>query len=132
MPDETGIDGTPWPFREAFMTRRMVMIWELAPELADALEHRSWGDPPTSAVCIPITDDWENGRLSFLIVGLNTRRPYDADYEEFIVDLQYGPRASSGPGASSVADPLLPGPPTGPSSSPTSRASRCSRARPSG
>jgi hypothetical protein len=29
MPDETGLNGSPWPFREAFMTRRMVMIWDL-------------------------------------------------------------------------------------------------------
>lgn len=29
MPDETGLAGSPWPFREAFMTRRMVMIWDL-------------------------------------------------------------------------------------------------------
>lgn len=91
MPDETGIDGTPWPFREAFMTRRMVMVPELTPELADALEHRSWGDPPTSAICIPVSDDWEKGRLTFLVVGLNTRRPFDTDYDDFMQDIQCVP-----------------------------------------
>ncbi|CED85098.1 histidine kinase [Phaffia rhodozyma] len=88
MPDPSGKSRSPWPLREAFMTQRVVHVESLDPELAEILEPRSWGESPTSAVVIPISDDYNGGRLAFLIIGLNTRRPYDADYQEFIEDLR--------------------------------------------
>jgi transcriptional regulator with GAF, ATPase, and Fis domain len=47
------------------------------------IEHRGFGDPCRALIIIPITiyDDSISG---FLIMSLNTRRPYDAEYQEWI------------------------------------------------
>lgn len=56
--------------------------------LYEANSERAFGDPCTSALVMPIrptTKEDAEGKssLGFLIVGLNPRRRYDADYERF-------------------------------------------------
>ncbi|KAL7409075.1 hypothetical protein BDY24DRAFT_404537 [Mrakia frigida] len=92
--DPSGTQGSPWPFREAFISRAPVYMDNLEPELVDALEYRSWGEAPTSAVVIPISPDYSQGRLAFLVLGLNTRRAYDEDYADFVLDIQTQLRAT--------------------------------------
>lgn len=82
----TSLDGKkacPWPIAEAIATRRTVFV-EDCRSLVEGFESRSWGEEPTeTALVIPIadTDDPTSTKQAVLIVGLNTRRPYDRDYE---------------------------------------------------
>ncbi|KIW04769.1 uncharacterized protein PV09_03960 [Verruconis gallopava] len=49
--------------------------------------NRSFGDQPRLSVLIPIESITHNGVNAVLLVGMNTRRPYDADYEAFLRNL---------------------------------------------
>ena len=55
----------------------------LPASLFQDVEKRAFGDPCKAFIVIPILiyDDTVTG---YLIVGLNTRRPYDAEYQEWI------------------------------------------------
>jgi hypothetical protein len=53
-----------------FRTQRNVHIQNLDPSLVNALEHRSWEEPPSEAVVLPISENFASGRLVFLVVGL--------------------------------------------------------------
>jgi hypothetical protein len=47
------------------------------------IEHRGFGDPCKTLIIIPITI-YDDSITGFLVVSLNTRRPYDAEYKEWI------------------------------------------------
>jgi GAF domain-containing protein len=57
-------------------------------ELPDALytdiEKRGFGDPVKAMLVIPVRTSNES-TTGYIIMGLNTRRPYDAEYQEFLV-----------------------------------------------
>ncbi|KIJ24325.1 hypothetical protein M422DRAFT_274935 [Sphaerobolus stellatus SS14] len=84
-----------WPIAEAVASRRPLLVPSLPPDVAQTLSRRSWGDIPRQAVVIPI---WSfEGTASdamlpqaVLIMGLNTRRPYDKDYEEWLEHFKSG------------------------------------------
>ncbi|WVQ68391.1 uncharacterized protein L199_006599 [Kwoniella botswanensis] len=74
-----------WPIREALSSNRLVMV-----ENCEGLIHdfpiRVWDELPTAAVVIPIANESNAGVPSaVLILGLNLRRPFDEDYESFIL-----------------------------------------------
>nr|XP_019044826.1 hypothetical protein I302_06740 [Kwoniella bestiolae CBS 10118]OCF23756.1 hypothetical protein I302_06740 [Kwoniella bestiolae CBS 10118] len=74
-----------WPIREALASNRLVMV-----ENCEGLIHdypiRVWDELPTAAVVVPIANESDDGVPSaVLILGLNLRRPFDEDYESFIV-----------------------------------------------
>jgi PAS domain-containing protein len=48
---------------------------------------RCYGDKPHSCVMCPIQPTTHNGVVAILIVGVNSRRPYDADYDSFVKGL---------------------------------------------
>ncbi|KAL1613547.1 hypothetical protein SLS54_010518 [Diplodia seriata] len=52
--------------------------------LLDGIHWRGFGDPSKSIVICPITPTTSKNVLGFLIVGLNSRRPYDEDYQQFM------------------------------------------------
>jgi PAS domain-containing protein len=45
---------------------------------------RGFGDEPYSAVICPIEPTTHKGVVAVLVVGVNPRRPYDADYDSFV------------------------------------------------
>jgi len=47
------------------------------------VENRAFGDPCYAFVVIPV-QIYDDSVIGYLIVGLNTRRPYDAEYQEWI------------------------------------------------
>ena len=51
--------------------------------LFKGIKHRGFGDPCKLLLVIPITI-YDDSITGFLIVSLNTRRPYDAEYKEWI------------------------------------------------
>nr|XP_031864017.1 uncharacterized protein CI109_000661 [Kwoniella shandongensis]KAA5531089.1 hypothetical protein CI109_000661 [Kwoniella shandongensis] len=76
---------TQWPFREALQTRRMVLVENCA-ELVKNFPIREWDELPNAAVVIPIANDSDQGvPPAVLTVGLNVRRPFDDDYENFLL-----------------------------------------------
>lgn len=69
------------------MSRRPLLVPSLPPEVAEGLSRRSWGDVPRQAVIIPVwCHESEETPLpqAMLILGINPRRPYDKQYEEWI------------------------------------------------
>lgn len=48
---------------------------------------RGFGDTPSSLVICPIQPTTHNGVLAVFVVGLNPRRPYDAEYDTFLKGL---------------------------------------------
>jgi hypothetical protein len=78
-----------WPIAEAVASRRAVLVPRLPAEVAETLSRRAWGDLPRQAIVVPI---WayegvnSNAALpqAVLVLGVNPRRPYDKDYEEWV------------------------------------------------
>jgi hypothetical protein len=76
-----------WPIRDALVSKRLVLV-EDCMQLIEGFPIRVWDDLPTSAVIMPISNDSEDGALgAVLVIGLSIRRPFDDDYESFLVSL---------------------------------------------
>jgi hypothetical protein len=82
----------PWPFSEALLSRQTVHVTTLSEGVTDTLERRGWGDVPREAVIVPFggtgneddeTSGWRLPKV-LLVVGLNTRRPYDEEYRNWV------------------------------------------------
>ncbi|WWC90485.1 uncharacterized protein L201_005421 [Kwoniella dendrophila CBS 6074] len=74
-----------WPIREALSSNRLVMV-EDCQSLINDFPIRVWDELPTAAVVIPIANESDdNVPSAVLILGLNLRRPFDEDYEAFIL-----------------------------------------------
>lgn len=80
----SGRDACPWPFAEALLSGRVMHLDHLPESVTEGLIKRGWGDEPREAVLLPIS--LESARIpnAVLILGLNTRRPYDAEYASFV------------------------------------------------
>jgi hypothetical protein len=80
-----------WPIRDALISKRLVLV-EDCMQLIQGFPIRVWDDLPTSAVIVPISNDSDDGALgAVLVIGLSIRRPFDDDYESFIVSLSSPP-----------------------------------------
>jgi len=76
-----------WPIRDALVSKRLVLV-EDCMQLIEGFPIRVWDDLPTSAVIMPISNDSDDGALgAVLVIGLSIRRPFDDDYESFLVCL---------------------------------------------
>jgi hypothetical protein len=74
-----------WPIKDALISKRLVLV-EDCMQLIQGFPIRVWDDLPTSAVIMPISNDSDDGALgAVLVIGLSIRRPFDDDYESFIV-----------------------------------------------
>jgi len=54
------------------------------PELAAHLEPNAFGDPPDKALIMPIRASTTERFHGLLVIGLNTRLPYNQDYEDYL------------------------------------------------
>lgn len=62
------------------------MLVEDCRSIIEGYPIRVWDELPTKALVIPIAHDSEGGLPNaILVLGLNVRRPYEADYKAFIV-----------------------------------------------
>ncbi|KAL5511938.1 hypothetical protein ACEPAH_5157 [Sanghuangporus vaninii] len=73
-----------WPFAEAFLTRRPVHVANLPDYVVEGFELRGWGEHAREAIVIPICVEDADVPGAMLVLGLNSRRPYDADYANWI------------------------------------------------
>lgn len=85
----SGREGFGPAFRDALASEQPFLLetenGTLDPNLITDVNFRGFGEVPRAAVVCPIrtTGDY-NSVLGFLVVGINPRRPYDADYNLFI------------------------------------------------
>jgi hypothetical protein len=74
-----------WPLKEALQSRRLVLIEDCA-ALIEGYGIRVWDELPNAAIVVPVSSDSDEGVSSaVLVIGLSIRRPFDDDYESFIV-----------------------------------------------
>jgi PAS domain-containing protein len=80
---------TPY-FRQAVSARKPIIIafdeGSAAAELIRNVKWRGFGDPCKAAAICPLNPtSSKDNILGFLVIGLNPRRPYDDDYNQFIL-----------------------------------------------
>ncbi|WVQ71976.1 hypothetical protein IAR50_001519 [Cryptococcus sp. DSM 104548] len=76
---------TSWPIREALQSKRLVLVEDVT-ELIKGFNIRVWDELPSAAVVVPISSDSdEEVPNAVLVLGLNIRRPFDEDYESWVV-----------------------------------------------
>lgn len=74
-----------WPLKEAIQSRRLVLVENCGALIKD-YPIRIWDELPQAAVVVPIANDSDEGVPSAVIViGLSIRRPFDENYESFLV-----------------------------------------------
>lgn len=74
-----------WPIREALQCKRLILVEDISILIKD-YPIRVWDELPNAAIVVPISSDSEEGIPSaVLVLGLNIRRPFDEEYESFIV-----------------------------------------------
>ncbi|KAI0379178.1 hypothetical protein F5Y04DRAFT_260622 [Hypomontagnella monticulosa] len=75
-------------FREALESQNPILLQtrdgSLPAPLLDGLRWRGFEDPCREAVICPIRPTKEENVLGLLLLGLNPRRPYDNDYQQYI------------------------------------------------
>ncbi|KAH8117651.1 hypothetical protein DFH11DRAFT_1724631 [Phellopilus nigrolimitatus] len=73
-----------WPFAEAFSSRRPVHVPAIPDYVVEGFELRGWGEHAREAIVIPIVVDDAEIPSAVVVLGLNSRRPYDDDYAGWI------------------------------------------------
>ncbi|KAF1947022.1 hypothetical protein EJ02DRAFT_392786 [Clathrospora elynae] len=80
---------TPY-FRQALSARKPILVWfdkdPVAADLVQGIKWQGFGDPCRAAAICPLnpTSSTDN-ILGFLVIGLNPRRPFNEDYNQFIL-----------------------------------------------
>lgn len=79
-----------WPFLDILAGGSSKVVETLPTDIAEGLNTGAFGDRPRSAVLIPIPLDFPGKHAgpnlphAILLVGLNPRCPFDADYESWL------------------------------------------------
>jgi hypothetical protein len=72
-----------WPFEQATHERSPIRF-PVPAEVTIGFQQRGWGDLTTHAVILSLSSEVDSTPLGFLIMGVNTRRNYDADYSNWM------------------------------------------------
>jgi diguanylate cyclase (GGDEF)-like protein/PAS domain S-box-containing protein len=80
---DTGAPEQLWPFTTVLQTRRPQLLENLADRIAGPIPGGAWPEPARSAVVQPLIGRWNGEMLGFLVLGINPRRRFDAQYETF-------------------------------------------------
>ncbi|KAI0035068.1 hypothetical protein K488DRAFT_44039 [Vararia minispora EC-137] len=73
-----------WPFGETFGARGAVHVPDLPSYVLAGFELRCWKEHAREAVVVALTSADADVPSVLLVLGLNSRRPYDDDYRAFI------------------------------------------------
>jgi diguanylate cyclase (GGDEF)-like protein/PAS domain S-box-containing protein len=79
----TGTPEEPWPFSTVLRTRRQQLIDDLATRIAGTIPGGVWPEPARCAVVLLLVGAWDGKPIGFLVLGINPRRRFDAQYETF-------------------------------------------------
>ncbi|ORX36287.1 hypothetical protein BD324DRAFT_628177 [Kockovaella imperatae] len=81
-------DEASWPILKALSTRQCVLV-EDCRSLIEGYEIREWDELPMSALVVPICSETAiEVPGAFMILGLNLRRPFDADYDSWLHEIR--------------------------------------------
>ena len=76
-----------WPFREMVEKQVQIHIHDLSPDTFSSVNPQGWPELPTEAVAVPILGardiDGRESLLGMLVLGINPRRRFDENYQEF-------------------------------------------------
>lgn len=86
-------DGAPWPLEAARAGLVEVDLGALPAGLGP-WPGGPWPEPARRAVVVPLAGAGEHGPYGYLVTGLSPRRPFDADYADFL-RLATGPIATA-------------------------------------
>ncbi|KAG8900968.1 hypothetical protein FRB99_005658 [Tulasnella sp. 403] len=75
-----------WPFFDIFSSKITLHIRSLPASIGEGFGYRPQGfnDVPREALIIPIAAEGDDVPVAVMIVGLNTRRPYDEEHRNWI------------------------------------------------
>ncbi|KAG8986371.1 hypothetical protein FRB90_004052, partial [Tulasnella sp. 427] len=77
------VDDTAWPFFDVFSAKKPLHITSLPSTIGPGFGVRKngWNDPPREAIVMPIAAEGDDVPIAVMILGVNTRRPYDKGRE---------------------------------------------------
>jgi diguanylate cyclase (GGDEF)-like protein/PAS domain S-box-containing protein len=81
---------TPWPFSAVLHTRRQQLVEDLASRIDGTLPGGAWPEPARCAVVMLLVGAWDGKPIGFLVLGINPRRRFDAQYETFATQVADG------------------------------------------
>jgi diguanylate cyclase (GGDEF)-like protein/PAS domain S-box-containing protein len=79
----TGTPEEPWPFSTVLRTRRQHLVEDLATRITGTIPGGAWPEPARCAVVLLLVGAWDGKPIGFLVLGINPRRRFDAQYETF-------------------------------------------------
>ncbi len=79
----TGVPEEPWPFSTVLRTRRQELVDALATRIGATIPGGAWPEPARCAVVLLLVGAWDRKPIGFLVLGINPRRRFDAQYETF-------------------------------------------------
>ena len=83
----TGEPEQPWPFSTVLRTRQPQVIDDLAIRIPGPIPGGAWPEPARCAVVMLLVGAWDGKPLGFLVLGINPRRRFDAQYEIFALEV---------------------------------------------
>ena len=83
----TGEPEQPWPFSTVLRTRQPQVIDDLAIRIPGPIPGGAWPEPARCAVVMLLVGAWDGKPLGFLVLGINPRRRFDAQYEIFVTQV---------------------------------------------
>ncbi|KAG8979497.1 hypothetical protein FRC05_008486 [Tulasnella sp. 425] len=84
--DALQADDTTWPFFDVFSAKRPLHITSLPASIGKGfgLRKNGWNDVLREAIVMPIAAEGDEVPIAVMIFGVNTRRPYDKEYQTWI------------------------------------------------
>jgi diguanylate cyclase (GGDEF)-like protein/PAS domain S-box-containing protein len=90
VPLSTGWPEVPWPLGAALRTKRPQLVENLAAQIGGPIPGGAWPEPARGAVVLLLVGAWDGKALGFLVLGINPRRRFDAQYEAFATQIADG------------------------------------------
>ncbi|KAG9051351.1 hypothetical protein FS837_008446 [Tulasnella sp. UAMH 9824] len=84
--DPINTDDVAWPFFDVFNAKKPLHITDLPSSIGKGFGFRKdgWNDVPREAIVMPIAAEGDEVPIAVMVFGLNTRRPYDQEYQTWI------------------------------------------------
>ncbi|KAG9051349.1 hypothetical protein FS837_008444 [Tulasnella sp. UAMH 9824] len=84
--EPTPVDDVAWPFFDVFSAKKPLHITALPSTIGKGfgLRKNGWNDALREAIVMPIAVDGDDVPIAVIVLGVNTRRPYDEEYQTWI------------------------------------------------
>ncbi|KAG8934382.1 hypothetical protein FRC01_003339 [Tulasnella sp. 417] len=80
------VGDTAWPFFDVFSAKKPLHITALPSTIGKGfgLRKNGWNDAPRESIIMPIAAEGDEVPIAVMVLGVNTRRPYDEEYQTWI------------------------------------------------